>query len=52
MSSSGASSGKSVLPLAYRLLDPQWRQQGIRANKHAPAEKHSLQNQYAVIGTQ
>lgn len=38
-SSSGASSGKSVLLLVYRSVYTRWRQQGIRANKHTAAEK-------------
>lgn len=44
MSSSGASPGKSVLPLAYRLVDTRWRQQGIRTNKHSQPAKPVCSN--------
>lgn len=33
--SMSSSSGKSVLPLAYWLVDTRWRRQGIRTNKHS-----------------
>lgn len=51
MSSSGASSGKSVLPSAYRLVDTRWRRQGIGTNKHSQPAKPVGSN-WDAIGDQ